>query len=144
MENTTDFQVSIGQYHPCPALREGTESHDPLWLENLDEPAQMIIACCIDSVAFARWQFVGRSIATGFLHEDERTIVGDEMAPEECLWFPPVLSDRTPETCTTDLAASTGKSVHRSLGVFVGGSVDSFFDLQPVPNDTDLDRKSVV
>jgi len=135
-----EFQVLVGQYLAGSVFGESADADDPFRFEDVDDASQVIVTRLVESVSLGRGKFVRRSVAAGFLHEDERAVIGDEMATEEGFGFMPMIRDCAPEARAADLASRTCKAIDRSFRVFVRRSIDAFLDPDPVPYGIDFTK----
>ena len=140
MQNATDREVLVSDGFECAFFGEGTDADQPLRLQNLDDPAEVGVAGFVESRAFGAREFIRRTVASAFLHEDERAVVGDEMLCKEGFGLSPMARDCAPEPRTADFAPGASEALNRSPGMFVARSIDSLFDAQPVTDNRNLTK----
>lgn len=98
----------------------------------------MFVTGLVERISFIRWQLVGRAVPSGGFHENQGAIVGDEMLTKKRVWISPVVGDCPPETSAADFASRTVKSIDATFWMFVVGTIDAFFNAQPIADPTDL------
>ncbi len=135
MQHPADSQRSLAEGVLGPLLGEGPDANDPFGIENLDDPAEMRITGRVERISLLRGQFVGGPIATARFHEDQGTVVGDEMLLEKGFGGSPMVGDRTPEPRAADLAPVAIKAIDGALRMLVEWSINALLDSQPIPHD---------
>src|SRR3954464_13255250 len=77
---------------------EVSDADKPLWFEDANGFAQMLVASRKERVALSRWKFVGGAVPAGFLEKSKRAIVHDEMVAEKFFGGAEAVREQTPET----------------------------------------------
>src|SRR5690606_8952885 len=87
-------------------------------------------------------QLVGRAVFSRCFHEHQRTVVDDEVLAEKAGGLSKAITKQPPEPLAADLAARTGQSLNRSLGVLHCWFADRCIDLEPVAYRFDLPERN--
>ena len=138
MKNPAELELDSVERLLRARLRESADPDHPFGLEDLDHPAQVLVADGVQGASLAGSEFIGGAIAAGGFHEDEGAVVGHEMLAEERLRRTEMTCDRPPQTRAAHLAAAAGEALDRTRRMFVRGPGDGLFDSHPVAHARDF------
>ena len=117
---------------------EGTDADEPFGLEDCEQLAEMLIAGGAEALAFGRGKLVRGDIASAFVAEGERAIVGDEMFAEKSVRRAEATGEEFPQAAATDFRAGAGKAGDRPFRVRLGRLRHGGGDTQPIARGGDL------
>ena len=101
----------------------------------------MSIAGFHEWASFARRQFVWSSVPAGFLHKNQRAVVGNKVVIEKVIGRIKTFGKEAPQPAATYFTAGARKTLNGALGVFLGGLADGGIDAYPITNSGDFPER---
>ena len=109
------------------------DADEPFGLKDFEGFEKVLIAGVLNGVAVGFTEFVGSEVSSGFGHEDERTVVGDELVGKEIVGIGEADCDEFgPEAAAADFDSSALKASDGAFGVFVFRFGDGSGDFHPI------------
>src|SRR5690606_11692882 len=119
VQDASDPARLAGKRRPRPLLGESPDADDDFGLEHAHDAAERVVAHREERLLLGARQLVGRTVASAFLDERQRTVVRDEEAREEALRRAETVPRPSPEALAADLRTGTLEPEHRTLRVHV-------------------------